>query len=99
MLRSLPLLVVTLFLTACSSAPVNSSFPVTVSEARDAVDTMQHDPVHLKRPLVIIGGFLDPDIAPSVFKGYFESIAVNPLIIRVPVGFYPSFDQCRQNVI
>jgi hypothetical protein len=98
MLRSLPLLLLTISLAACSNT-VNPSFNVSVSDARDAVDTMEHDPVHLKRPIVLIGGFLDPDVSPSVFRDYFESISVNPLIIRVPIGFCTSFDQCRQDVI
>jgi hypothetical protein len=92
---TIPLL---LLLAACSHT-VNPSFQVTDSEAKAALDQMVHNPVHLKRPLVIIGGFLDPDISPTAFKDTFENVSIQPLIIRVNIGFCHSFDQCRENVI
>jgi hypothetical protein len=96
--KRISLLLWVTLLTACSHTD-NPSFPLNDSEAKSALGQMAHNPVRLKRPLVIIGGFLDPDVSPSAFKDTFESVSIQPLIIRVNIGFCHSFEQCRENVI
>ena len=99
MRRTALLYVLAALLGGCAAAPTNPSFPVTATEAHKAIDEMQHDPVKLQRPLVLVGGFLDPDISPAAFTGFFESVSDHPLIIRVPIGFCNSFDDCRNMLI
>jgi len=85
--------------TACAGRPQNPSFPITFSEAGKAVDEMRSEPRQLSRPLVIIGGFGDPNVSPPLFKNFFQTISRDTQIITVSVGFCQSFHECRQKVI
>jgi hypothetical protein len=98
-MRSLPFAAILALLAACATHPENPAFPLTTGQAYAAVAQMQNHPVTISRPLVIIGGFLDPDIAPPFFAHYFASITTKAKIIPVSVGFCGSFDQCRDTVI
>src|SRR5258706_13067524 len=82
--------------TACAGRPQNPSFPVTFSQADKAVDEMRSEPRQLSRPLVIIGGFGDPNVSPPLFKSFFQSICHDSQIITVSVCFCQSFHECRQ---
>jgi hypothetical protein len=87
---------------ACSNAPAptNPSFPVTFSEAREALREMSAHPRPLDRPLVVIGGFLDPNVSPPLYKWHFQRLAGgDDRIVTVSVGFCGSFDECRQKVL
>lgn len=90
-----------LALLGCSDVPppVNPSFPISYSEARSALDKMGAEPRPLSRPLVIIGGFLDPNVSPPLFKLEFYRLTGDDRIITVSVGLCGSFDECRQRVI
>src|SRR5678815_2455129 len=48
-------------LMACAAKPENPSFPISFSDAQKAVNEMRADPRPLARPLVIVGGFGDPN--------------------------------------
>lgn len=86
---------------ACSNAPAptNPSFPATFSEARQALDQMSAHPRPLDRPLVVIGGFLDPNVSPPLYKWHFQRLTNDDRIVTVSVGFCGSFDECRQKVL
>jgi pimeloyl-ACP methyl ester carboxylesterase len=94
MLLSLPFI-----FTACSAGPNNPSFPVTFSEASQAVAQMRSDPRPLPRPLVIIGGFWDPNVSPPLFKNWFKGVTSDGQIITISVGLCGSFEECRRRVI
>jgi len=85
--------------TACAARPTNPSFPLTFSDAGKAVDEMRAEPRPLSRPLVIIGGFGDPNVSPPLFKNFFQTISRDSQIITVSVCFCQSFNECRQKVI
>jgi hypothetical protein len=90
-----------LFLAGCADnpTPANPSFPVTFSQARQALDDMAAAPRALQRPLVVIGGFWDPNVSPPLFKWEFHRLTGDDRIATVSVGFCGSFDECRQKVI
>lgn len=91
-----------LITAGCSNAPAptNPSFPVTFSEARQALREMSAHPRPLDRPLVVIGGFLDPNVSPPLYKMHFQRLAGgDDRIVTVSVGFCGSFDECRQKVL
>src|SRR5689334_22416854 len=87
--------------TGCSNAPAptNPSFPVTFDEARQAIHEMAAHPRPLDRPLVVIGGFLDPNVSPPLYKMHFQRITNDDRIVTVSVGFRGSFDECRRKVL
>lgn len=85
-------------LAGCA-APVNPAFPVTVDQAHRAIDKMRADRWPLPRPLVVIGGFLDPNVSPPLFAHFFDGVSRDATIIPVSVGTCGSFDECRQTVI
>lgn len=95
----LPLL--TLASLACTNAPTptNPSFPVTFDEARQALDQMSSHPRPLDRPLVVIGGFLDPNVSPPLYKMHFQRMTNDDRIVTVSVGLCGSFAECRQKVL
>jgi hypothetical protein len=87
-----------MLLTGCAQ-PVNPSFPVTVAQAHQALLQMENNPHPLDRPLVIVGGFLDPDISPRYFSYVVKKFASNPRIIQVGIGCCGSVDECRRKII
>jgi hypothetical protein len=99
LLKMAAVLSIPFLFTACACKPQNPSFPVTFSQAGKAVDDMRAQPRQLSRPLVIIGGFGDPNVSPPLFKNFFQSICRDSQIITVSVGLCQSFHECRQKVI
>jgi hypothetical protein len=86
-------------LMACAAKPENPSFPISFSDAQKAVNEMRADPRPLARPLVIVGGFGDPNVSPPLFKSFFKSISCDQQIVTVSICFCQSFNECRQKVI
>ena len=79
--------------------PVNPSFPVTETQARQAIAQMRSEPRTLRRPVVLIGGFLDPAVASNFEKSFFQSVSERAVLIPVSIGFCNSFAECREKVI
>jgi hypothetical protein len=80
-------------------APVNPSFPVSEANAREVIRNIarQHKP--LPRPLVIVGGFRDPGIAPPILKYEIGKwTGSGDRIVTVSLAFTFDFDQCRQRI-
>lgn len=96
----LHLLLPLILASGCSTPkPVNPSFPLTFDQARHALHDMEDHPVPLQRPLVIVGGYLDPNVSPPLLKSRFRKLTGDARIIGVPVGFYSNFEDCRRKVI
>jgi hypothetical protein len=91
--------VLLLLLAGCSATPVNPSFPVTDKQAQHAIDQMRADPRPLQRPVLLVGGYMDPNVVPTYQKLFFEKVSSNALLIPVSVGFCNSFGDCRDKVI
>jgi pimeloyl-ACP methyl ester carboxylesterase len=84
-------IVVLLMIAGCAtSTPVNPSFPISPEHAREILTVDSTYPRPLKRPLVIIGGFLDPGIAQLVLTHDFKQYTHDNRIIGVSLGL--SFD-------
>jgi hypothetical protein len=92
-------IILLLLATGCAATPANPSFLVTGTLAHHAIAQMQADPRCLSRPLVVIGGYLDPGIASSYEKSFFQRVSNHSKIIPVSLGSCETFAQCRQKII
>ncbi len=94
------LLLWVLVLPACQTSPIlNESFPVTVAQSKAAIEQMVTDPRPLDRPVVVIGGFLDPGIVTAAVRYRLLSVSDEAPIIPVAMFGVGSFDSCRLKVI
>jgi hypothetical protein len=98
--RLMPAICLPLLLAACATHPDNPSFAVTVEAADAAIKQMRADPKPLERPLLIIGGFWDPNFSPPLFRNHFKKSAGDDhMMVTVSIGFCGSFAECRRKVI
>jgi hypothetical protein len=88
-----------LLAAGCAARPVNPSFSLTTTRAKQAMREMSAQPVPLQRPVVVVGGYLDPNIAPTYLKSQIRCLTGDQRVIRVAVGFSGSFEECRRLVI
>jgi hypothetical protein len=99
MVRSLVLLGCVVILCGCAAPqPINPAFDIKPNEARCALRDMSRQPTPLQRPLVIVGGYLDPSVSGTLWKHRIRRVTDGP-VIDVVVGFYGNFDDCRKRVI
>ena len=80
----------------CAQAPVDAAFSTTPDEAWDAIQQMRSEPKHLRRPLVVVGGFLVP--APQGVQ-FFCEVTRDANVIPVAIGSCGSFEECREAII
>jgi pimeloyl-ACP methyl ester carboxylesterase len=85
-------------LAGCAPQITNPSFSVTHAQARADIAQMQQDPKPLDRPVVIIGGFLDPNFS-SQEVNLLRSVSRDPAIVKVSLFTCCSFDSCRRRII
>ncbi len=98
--RLLPL-VVLLLLPGCSSdTPMNPTFPLSRAEARAALEQMQQQPKSLARPVLVLGGILDPGFAASHIADVIRDCVPDRQRI-IDVSFFETgtFDACARKVI
>lgn len=88
-----------MLLGAGCAAPVNPSFPLTVSDAKAALREMEATPKPLARPLVLLGGYHDPGFGTYVWRNEVRRWARDPRIVEVSFPLSRDFDQCRREVI
>src|SRR5882724_12515669 len=55
-------------IVGCASQPANPSFPTRVDSAQKDLGRMESQPRELRRPLLVVGGILDPGIASGWLK-------------------------------
>lgn len=79
--------------------PLNPSFAITYQQGRAELAAAAAHPHLLDRPLVLVGGFLDPGVAPAVLSHRFADWTRGRRIIGVSLGFCFSFDQCRRRIV
>ena len=79
--------------------PINPSFNVTVDRAQSILHYLEHHKVPLDRPLVIIGGYLDPGIGPAGLAQTFHDITGDRRIITISLGATQTFDDCRSRIV
>jgi hypothetical protein len=97
MVRALALAAVGL--AGCAGRASNPSFPTKLETARDDLKRMESSPRPLDRPLVIVGGFLDPGIAGLWLKGEFSSLSGDERIIWVELFSCASLQECRERIV
>jgi pimeloyl-ACP methyl ester carboxylesterase len=83
----------------CASPAVNPSFPVTFDSADAAIRDMEKNPQPLPRPLVVVGGYLDPDISPLWLNDFFGRVTRNATIVQVSLLTCSDFQEARANII
>ena len=92
-------LVAVLVVAAGCSAPINPSFPITRQDASRDLDRMRASPQPIERPLVVLGGFLDPGLASGgVIRAVRPALDGGP-IIRVTFATSRHFAECRERVL
>ena len=99
MSRTLSLLLMLSLVGCAADEPLNPSFPLTVDDACNAIDEMEAAPVRLQRPVVIIGGYLDPGVVPANLTSSITGATGDERIIRVSTLFDGNFDAARDHVI
>ncbi len=99
-MRIVSILTALTFLCGCvSSGPVNPSFAVTADDARMSLDRAALSPQNLRRPLVIVGGFVDPGFASNMLDWSFRSYTGDARVIAVPLVFDTDFKDFRRRII
>ena len=98
-------LLLVLLLPGCASVengnplPRNPSFDVNYAEARAMLAADAAHPRPLQRPLLIVGGFLDPGVAPASLANQFRQLSGDPRITTSVLAFCFDFDQCRRRIV
>lgn len=87
------------FVGGCASQPANPSFPTRVDSAQKDLGRMESQPHGLRRPLLVVGGILDPGIASGWLKWEFESLTGDRRIIAVSLGDCLSLQDCREKIV
>jgi pimeloyl-ACP methyl ester carboxylesterase len=90
-------------IAACAigcAQPMNPSFPATITQSRCVLHDMEAHPQPLPRPLVIIGGFLDPGLSPAWVGAQFRAISTKQdKIATVSILGRLSFWGYRQEIL
>lgn len=70
-----------------------------MDDAKQAWRQMQEMPKRLERPLVVLGGWLDPMfVAPSLVKR-FKSVTGDDRVVGVSFAFCGTFERCREHLM
>lgn len=83
----------------CSTSPTNPSFALSENDARQALVEMHKTPQPLARPVVILGGYLDPGLAPAELKSIIHQTTGDGRIVTVTFANASSFDECRKRTV
>ena len=78
---------------------LNPSFPITRPAAAALLHYDAGHPVPLRRPVLIVGGFLDPGWAPPRLRDRFRRYVGDTRVAAVSLGSDLSFDQCRRDIV
>src|SRR5579871_3165746 len=70
-------------IAGCATQKANPSFPMPLDQAREDLKRMESSPRLLDRPLVVVGGFLDPGIAASWLSSEFSDLSHDKRIVWV----------------
>ncbi len=79
--------------------PTNPSFPVTLAEARREFKRMRAEPRALERPLLVLGGYLEPGLSKAFLKRRFHGLTGDDRITGVSFALCGTFEECRLKAI
>jgi hypothetical protein len=85
--------------TGCGAGVVNPSFPISIRQADAELARMAREPIGLKRPLVIVSGFMDPGLAAFVLRSRLRAVLDDPQIITIIPGDCMTMECNRQRII
>jgi hypothetical protein len=88
-------------LAGCGSdTPMNPSFPLTRSVAEGALDQMDSDPRALPRPVIVLGGILDPGfVAPHIADVIRDAVPDRTQVFDVSFFETRTFDACADKLV
>ena len=79
---------------------MNPSFAITVEEGESAFEEMVRGARRFERPVVVIGGYLDPGVGAWVLAKNLRRLTTEPnQVIEVPLFSTMTFDACRARVV
>lgn len=89
-----------LLLVGCTLGPgMNPSLPLTESEAHQDLERLRRQPCELARPLVVVGGFLDPNLGSSWLARRFRQLTGDRSVLAVDLFRCVTFDDCRRRIV
>ncbi len=89
-----------LALAGCANArPVNPSFRVSIARARSILAYDARHPKPLRRPVLVVGGFMDPGWAAPRLRDRVRKWTGDDRVAAVSLGFDSSMDECRRDIV
>lgn len=90
-------LLATCWLTGCAGRDVqNPQFPLSVTDARDALRRMADERKPLARPVIVIGGYLDPGLAAQYVASRLKDATGDDRIYAFAAVGSDDFDDARR---
>ncbi len=87
-------------LAGCATGPVNPSFPLAVDEARAEIDAMSASPKPAARPVLVLGGYMDPGLGtPKIVATIARVTGEKEQVLAVHFFMRGSFEACRDHLI
>lgn len=84
----------------CSAdQPLNSSFAITHADAKQALRDMEAEPVEPRRPVLVLGGWIDPGFATGHLTRQLKRVLGDGQVVDVSFAFCGSFDSCRDRLM
>ncbi len=81
----------------CSS--VNPSFELSRSEARSDLRAMAKDPAPAARPVLVLGGYLDPGLLTESLGADLSEVLEDGPVVTVSFSMTADFESCRARVL
>jgi hypothetical protein len=78
---------------------LNPSFPLSRARAREELEEMRRNPRGLERPLVVVGGYLDPGLGPWWTARRLRRLTSDDRFLGVEFLRSATFDACRTRLI
>jgi len=86
--------------TGCvSKAPVNPTLPLDSAKGKQQLLRMAGEPQPLARPLLVLGGWLDPGFVVDRMARVFKKVTADERIVKVSFAFCSNFEKCREHVL
>lgn len=93
------LLALLLLESCCVGETRNPDFPLTFQEARERFTSLEKTPGQLQRPVVILGGYLDPGLGSWWVKRELRRLLGPGPLLNVNFFFCCSFAECREKLL
>lgn len=86
-------------MSGCGPQLTDGAFPVTTDWAKRDLARMATSPKPLERPVVVIGGFMDPGVAALSLRDQFAQATGDRRIAFISLFACFSFEECRRKII